>query len=105
MFKQSVNKSDFIFTTGGTGIGPRDFTPDVVGKLIEKEIPGIMESIRVKFGNDKPNALLSRAIAGTIGKCLIYTLPGSVNAVNEYCDEISKTMEHSLLMLHGIDGH
>jgi molybdopterin biosynthesis enzyme MoaB len=54
---------------------------------------------------EKPNALLSRGIAGLIGKCLIYTLPGSVKAVNEYMSEITKTLEHTLYMLYGIDKH
>ncbi len=96
---------DLIITTGGTGIGPRDITPDVVGPLLTKEIPGIMEQIRVKYGTKNPKALLSRGIAGTIGNTLIYTLPGSVKAVHEYMAEIVKTMEHTFYMLYGIDIH
>ena len=61
---------DVVFTTGGTGIGPRDFTPDVVIDLLDKEIPGIMESIRLKYGAEKPNALLSRGVAGVMGETL-----------------------------------
>jgi len=96
---------DVVFTTGGTGIGPRDFTPETVRPLLEKEIPGIMELIRVKYGMEKPVALLSRGIAGVSGKTLIYCLPGSVRAVTEYCQEILPTIEHSLYMLEGIDSH
>ena len=96
---------DFVFTTGGTGIGPRDITPDVVSKVIDKEIPGIMEMIRMKYGMDKPNALLSRSVAGVAGSTLIYALPGSVKAVNEYMTEIIRGLKHSLYMLHGIDSH
>lgn len=96
---------DLIFTTGGTGIGPRDFTPDVVKSMLDKEITGIMELIRVKYGMKKPNALISRSIAGTIDKTLIYTLPGSRKAVHEYLTEILPTLEHSLYMLHGMDFH
>jgi len=73
--------------------------------LLDKEIPGIMELIRVKYGMEKPAALLSRGIAGVSGKTLIYCLPGSVKAVNEYCNEILPTIEHSLYMLRGIDNH
>jgi molybdenum cofactor synthesis domain-containing protein len=98
-------KTDIIITTGGTGIGPRDITVDVIRPLLQKEIPGIMELIRNKYGSVKPNALLSRAVAGTIGKTLVYTLPGSVKAVNEYMSEILPTIWHSVLMLHGIDQH
>lgn len=96
---------DIIITTGGTGIGPRDITVETVRPLLSKEIPGIMEYIRVKYGSEKPNALLSRGIAGITGKALIYTLPGSPKAVDEYMTEILKTLKHTLLMLYGIDSH
>lgn len=97
--------ADIIFTTGGTGIGPRDITPETVKPLLDKEIPGIMELIRVKYGMEKPNALLSRGIAGVKNQSLIYALPGSVKAATEYCTEILPTIEHSLLMIYNIDSH
>jgi len=96
---------DVVFTTGGTGIAPRDVTPDVASELIDREIPGIMEHIRVKFGAEKPNALLSRSIAGTMKRTLVYTLPGSVKAVEEYMREILKTLEHLICTIHGLDRH
>lgn len=96
---------NIVITTGGTGIGPRDITPDVVTALADKLIPGIMEHIRVTYGAAKPNALLSRSVAAVIGKTLVYTLPGSVKAVEEYLGEITKTLEHALYMLHGLDTH
>ena len=96
---------DVVFTTGGTGVGPRDFTPDVVKEMLDKEIPGIMEAIRLKYGMEKPNALLSRGVAGVLGSTLIYTLPGSVRAVNEYLEEIFKTLKHLVYMIHGLDAH
>jgi molybdenum cofactor synthesis domain-containing protein len=99
------DESDFIFTTGGTGIGERDITVETVSAMLDKQLPGIMELIRVKYGMEKPNALLSRGIAGTMGKSMVYTLPGSVKAVTEYMCEITKTMDHALFMLHGIDKH
>lgn len=99
------NKYDIIFTTGGTGIGSRDITPDVIKTLLDKEIPGIMEMIRVKYGMQFPNALLSRSLAGVTGKTLIYALPGNPKAVKEYSNEIFKTVEHSLRMLYNIDEH
>ena len=97
--------ADVVFTTGGTGIGPRDITPDVVTALADKLIPGIMEHIRITYGADKANALLSRSVAAVLGQTLVYTLPGSLKAVNEYLDEILKTLEHSLHMIHGLDTH
>lgn len=96
---------DLIITTGGTGIGARDITPDVVKEMLDKEIPGIMEMIRLKYGAEKPNALLSRGVAGLMGDALVYTLPGSVKAVNEYMAEITKTLKHLYLMRMGIDSH
>jgi len=99
------NQVDIVITTGGTGIGPRDFTPDVVKPFLDKEIPGIMELIRFKYGSVKPNALLSRAIAGVMKSTLVYTLPGSVKAVEEYMTEIIPTLRHSIYMLHNLDAH
>lgn len=97
--------TDVVFTTGGTGIGPRDITPEIVAEVCDKLIPGIMEHIRMKFGSDKPNALLSRSVAGVAGQTLVYALPGSVRAVEDYMGEILKTLEHLLFMLHGLDAH
>lgn len=96
---------DVIITTGGTGIGPRDITPDVVAKYLDKEIRGIMELIRVKYGMQNPNAVVSRSIAGVMKNSLVYVLPGSVKAIHEYMAEILPTIDHSLRMLHGIDQH
>ncbi len=102
---RAAGDSDIIFTTGGTGIGPRDITVETVKPLLTREIPGIMEFIRMKYGADMPGALLSCGTAGLIGNCFVYTLPGSVKAVNEYMAEIFRTLEHSFLMLYGIDRH
>ena len=98
-------ETDIVITTGGTGIGPRDITPDVVKSLLDKEIPGVMELIRFKYGSLKPNALLSRAVAGVMKRTLVYTLPGSVKAVEEYMTEITPTLRHSIYMLHNLDAH
>jgi molybdopterin adenylyltransferase len=103
--KARGEKVDLIFTTGGTGIGPRDFTPDIVKPLLDKEIPGIMDIIRLKYGAEKPEALISRSIAGVMDQSLVFTLPGSVRAVNEYLPEIFKSLLHLVYMLHGIDKH
>lgn len=106
LLEDAANKwTDIVITTGGTGIGPRDITPEIVQSVIEKEIPGIMEMVRLKYGQDKPNALISRSIAGVSGKTLIYALPGSVKAVNEYMAVIVPTIRHSIYMLHGLDLH
>ncbi len=73
--------ADVVFTTGGTGVGPRDSTPETVLSVCDKLIPGIMEHVRMKYGAVNPNALLSRSMAGVAGRTLIFALPGSVRAV------------------------
>lgn len=105
LLKSAGNIYNVIITTGGTGIGPRDITTETVKPLLVKEIPGIMEFIRIRYGTEKPNALLSRGVAGILGNSLIYTLPGSVRAVDEYMDEILKTLKHTIYMQYGIDTH
>lgn len=106
LLEDAKNKPiDIVFTTGGTGIGPKDFTPEVVKDFIDKEIPGVMELIRIKYGQKKPNALLSRGVAGVMGESLVYALPGSVKAVDEYMAEICNTLQHLIFMLQGIDVH
>jgi cytochrome c-type biogenesis protein CcmI len=102
---EAATTSNIIITTGGTGIGPRDITIETIQPLLTKEITGIMDFIRLKYGADKPNALLSRSIAGIIGQSLIYTLPGSVRAVEEYMNEILKTLKHTIYMQYGVDKH
>jgi molybdenum cofactor synthesis domain-containing protein len=102
---EAGQKYHVIFTTGGTGIGPRDITVETVAPMLSKEIPGIMEFIRIRYGSLKPNALLSRGVAGVLSKALIYTLPGSLRAVEEYMDEILKTLMHTIYMQYGIDKH
>lgn len=99
------NSTDFIFTTGGTGIGPRDITPDVIRPLLKTEIPGIMEVIRVKYGLQIPSAALSRSVAGITESSLVYCLPGNPKAVREYMSEIIKTMLHCYKLIHGEETH
>ncbi len=96
---------DLIFTTGSTGLGSRDMAPEVAMQHLEKQIPGIMELIRVKHGMVNPNAALSRSIAGTAGKTLIFVMPGSTRAIKEYMEEIQKSLWHMILMVNDIDSH
>ncbi len=106
LIKDALEKSyDMIITTGGTGIGPRDITPEVMKEFVQKEIPGIIEMIRWKFGLEKPAALVSRAVAGVSGKTLMFALPGSVKAVNEYMSELTKHFEHLFYMVEAVELH
>ena len=105
LLKCRDQKIDVVITTGGTGISPRDITPDTVKMLLDKEIPGIMEFIRIKCGQKNDSALLSRSIAGVMGHSLVFALPGSVQAVKEYLEEITKGLKHMIFMINQIDSH
>ena len=94
-----------VITTGGTGLGPRDITPDVVLRLADKTIPGVMEAIRLKHGEDDPRKLLSRTVAAVIGTTLVYVLPGSPKAIDEYMPELLKTLPHLLCVVHDLRVH
>ena len=105
LIRAAEKNYDIIYTTGSTGIGPRDIAPKTISNFIDIEIPGIMDMIRLKYGADKPNALLSRSIAGVKNKTLVFSVPGSTKAVHEYLTEIHKILMHSFLMLNSIDSH
>lgn len=98
-------QQDIVITTGGTGLGSRDITIETIVPLLDKQIPGIMEFIRIKYGTEKPKALVSRSVAGVIGKTLVFCLPGSVKAVEEYIHEITVHIDHLLYMLNDLDIH
>lgn len=99
IFLEVFSSVDIVVTTGGTGLSSRDITVEVIKPLLDKEIPGIMEFVRVKYGADNPLALLSRSVAGVKNKTLVYLLPGSVKAVREYLSVIIPTIAHSLELL------
>ncbi|MFH1829179.1 MAG: MogA/MoaB family molybdenum cofactor biosynthesis protein [Pseudomonadota bacterium] len=104
--KKFVNdKYDLVITTGGTGIGPRDITPEVTKKLIDKEIPGIGEAMRSYSMSITKNAMLSRGCAGVAKETLIVNLPGSPKAVSEILDYLSDTIKHAYYMIRDIDVH
>ncbi|GBF39549.1 bifunctional molybdenum cofactor biosynthesis protein MoaC/MoaB [Leptospira johnsonii] len=95
---------DLIVTTGGTGLGPRDNTPEAVKEILEQEIPGIAEAMR-SFGQDRtPLAMLSRSIAGRIGKTLVVSVPGSTNGATESLQAILPAVFHAKKMMRG-EGH
>ena len=96
---------DFIFTTGGTGIGPRDITPEAISDIMDKEIPGIGEAMRSFSMGITKNAMLSRGTAGMAGSSLIIALPGSPKAVREILDFLGDTLEHACHMIRGLDVH
>lgn len=95
----------FIFTSGGTGFGPRDVTVEALHPLLEKEAPGVVEAIR-SYGNDRtPRAMLSRSIAGQAGQSFIVTLPGSKKGVQESMDAVLPGLFHTREMILGGKHH
>ncbi|MCX5997716.1 MAG: MogA/MoaB family molybdenum cofactor biosynthesis protein [Chloroflexi bacterium] len=92
---------DLIITTGGTGISPRDVTPEATRSVLEKELPGIVELMRSSGYKKTPTAILSRAVAGVRGKCLIANLPGNPRAVEEYLVLLLPVVPHAIETLQG----
>lgn len=92
---------DLILTTGGTGLGPRDFTPEATIEVIEKQIPGIAEAMRIEGLKKTRRAMLSRAVAGVRGKTLIINLPGSPKAVKENLEIILGVLPHAIEKIKG----
>jgi molybdopterin adenylyltransferase len=92
---------DIILTTGGTGLGPRDVTPEATLSILDKAVPGLTEAMRAETFHRTPLAILSRAVAGIRGKCLIVNLPGSPKAVRECLDVISPAIPHALQIIKG----
>ncbi len=87
---------DVLFTTGGTGLSPRDVTPEATLAVLHRETPGIAEALRVESLKKTPMAMLSRAVAGVRGRTLIINLPGSPKAVRECLEVLSPVLPHAL---------
>lgn len=94
-------KVDLIVTTGGTGLSPRDVTPEATRKILHKEIPGIAEAMRAEGSKITPLAMLSRATAGIRGQSLIINLPGSRDAVRENLTVLLPVLKHALEKVQG----
>jgi len=92
---------DVILTTGGTGLGPRDVTPEATLSVVDRVAPGFTEAMRAQTLAATPMAMLSRAVAGVRGRCLIINLPGSPRAVRECLAVVAAAIPHAVEILRG----
>ena len=101
--KKSVDewRADLVLTTGGTGLSPRDVTPDATLMVIDKEVPGFSEAMRAESLKKTPHAMISRAMVGIRGSSLIVNLPGSPKSVRENLAVILPALPHALSKLKG----
>jgi molybdenum cofactor synthesis domain-containing protein len=91
-----------VLTTGGTGLAPRDVTPDATRRVVEREVPGIAEALRAFSITRTPHAMLSRATAGVRGHTLYVNLPGSPRAVSETFQVLAPVLDHAVTLVAGI---
>lgn len=96
---------DLVLTTGGTGLTPRDVTPEATRPLLEREAPGLSEALRHRNAEAVPTAILSRGVAGTIGRTLVVNLPGSSGGVRDGVGVLAPVLAHALAQLAGGGEH
>ena len=96
-----VKELDLIITTGGTGVSPRDVTPDATLEVIEKEIPGMAEAMRMESLKKTPHAMISRAVVGIRKRSLIINLPGSPRGARENLAILLPSLPHALAKIKG----
>ncbi len=94
-------KLDAVLTTGGTGLGPRDVTPEATAAVVTRQVPGLAELMRHTGVQKTRNAALSRAIAGVRGACLVLNLPGSPRGAVDSFDAVAQLLPHAVAVLHG----
>jgi len=92
---------DLVVTTGGTGLGPRDVTPEATRAVLDREAPGFGEEMRRRSADGFPRAILSRATAGTAGRCLVLNLPGSPRGAVECLGFVAEPLVHAVELLRG----
>jgi molybdenum cofactor biosynthesis protein B len=96
---------DLVVTTGGTGLAPRDVTPEATGPLLDRRVPGLEEALRARGAATVPTAVLSRGLVGTRGRTLVVNLPGSTGGVRDGVAVLAPVLEHALAQLAGGGDH
>ncbi|MGZ4246669.1 MAG: MogA/MoaB family molybdenum cofactor biosynthesis protein [Solirubrobacteraceae bacterium] len=96
---------DVVVTTGGTGLAPRDVTPQATAALVDFEVPGLAEQMRRAGASSTPMSALSRGTAGVRGRTLVINVPGSVKGATESLEAVMPVLEHAIRLLHGDTEH
>ncbi len=96
---EMIEDADLVVTCGGTGLSPRDLTPEATLQILERRSPGIAEAMRAATFGNNPHGMLSRGVAGTVGRTLVVNLPGSVTGVEESLSVVLPALEHGLRLL------
>jgi molybdenum cofactor biosynthesis protein B len=94
---------DLVATTGGTGLAPRDVTPEATRRVINREVPGLAEALRLHRRDEIPTTILSRAVAGIAGSTLVVNLPGSTGGVRDGVAVLAPVIGHAVAQLRGGD--
>ncbi len=98
------DEASLVLTTGGTGVAPRDVTPEATASVLERQIPGIAEAIRADAVTRTPHGLLSRGVAGTRGASLVINLPGSPGGCRDGFAVVSEALSHAVRLVAGEQG-